>query len=158
MIGSLLLMPETVRPALRNTQSSLQWSATTSLHNDSLWLRRAQKKLRELATLPENWDSYGSHPIQPAAIEKASELISLLSDLKTAQPEIFPVAGGGLQLELRDRQHEIEIEILPDGNIEYLILDENRQMREGSVPADSMGEVYRLIHWFRKEPSKAVEF
>jgi hypothetical protein len=36
-------------------------------------VKTAVGKIAELAKLPENWDSYGSRPIQGAAIEKTTE-------------------------------------------------------------------------------------
>ncbi|HWQ36013.1 MAG TPA: hypothetical protein VNQ79_24435 [Blastocatellia bacterium] len=158
MIEGLLQMSALTSPVPRTDQTIVQWTATTPLDNSSRWLRKAQKRIQELAALPENWDSYGSRPIQPAAIKGAGDLIALLSQLRSAQPEIFPVPGGGIQLELHNRQREIEIEILPDGNIEYLITDDDGQMREGHVPAGSTGEIYRLIYWFGQEHSKTVGF
>jgi hypothetical protein len=88
-------------------------------------------KVRELALLSENWDSYGSRPIQPMAIEKTVEILFSLSNSNLPQPLIFPVPGGGLQLEWQNEECELEVEVLPDGSVEYLMVDENGVMTTG---------------------------
>src|SRR5215467_9106658 len=98
------------------------WSCVTPLTRATPWLRAAQRKISELARLAENWDSYGSRPIQEAAIEQASKAIEYLSDINLPPPQIFPVPGGGLQLEFEQDGRELEIEFLPDGSMGYLMV------------------------------------
>jgi hypothetical protein len=126
-----------------------QWSRVTSLAEASSWLRAAQRKISELAQLTENWDSYGSHPIQRVAIERASDAIGCLSTINLPAPQIFPVPGGGLQLEFEQDGRELEIEFFPDGSTEYLMVASNGEMREGSIPSGSKGDLYRLAFWLQ---------
>lgn len=115
---------------------------------DRSWLAQAVQKIAELSALPENWDGYGSRSIQQTAVEQASSLLPGLASFNLPAPQIFPVPGGGIQLEFQQEARELEIEILPDGSMEYLTMNEEGQMSEGFVlPAD----IYRLAHWLQAE-------
>lgn len=124
----------------------------TPLAGASSWLRAAQRKISELARLAENWDSYGSRPIQGAAIKQASDALGYLSSLNLPPPQIFPVPGGGLQLEFEQSGRELEIEFLPDGSTEYLQIASDGEMREGSIPSGSKGDLCRLAYWLQGRP------
>lgn len=130
-----------------------QWSAVSSFFEEGLWLRSARKKLEELAALPQNWNSYGSRPIQPEAIETTANLLSDLAKIKMPEPQIFPVSGGGIQLEWENSKCELEIEVLPDKSIEYLIVDEEGNMHEGQMPQYNLIELACLTNWFVSERS-----
>lgn len=135
--------------ARRNNPASFldaQWITVTPLADANPWLRNAQRKITELKQLPENWDSYGSRPIQSAAIEKAADLLAILSKLNLPQPQVFPVPGGGIQFEFQQDRRELELEILPDGSIEFLIVTNGDEMREGAIPSVSMAEIYLLVY------------
>ncbi len=151
-------MSARVITASRGPVAAAQWSGVTPLAEASSWLRASQRKISELAQLTENWDSYGSPPIQPAAIEQASEALSCLSFINLPPPQIFPVPGGGLQLEFEWDERELEIEFLPDGSIGYLMVAENGEMREGSIPTGSKGDLYRLAYWFQGKLDSGFAF
>ncbi len=120
------------------------------------WLRDASGKIAELAELPENWDSYGSRPIQRKACQRAVSLLKYLSESEMPAPQIFPVPGGGIQFEWRNERRELELEFPPDGSIEYLIVDEEGEMREGVVAPDSFVEIDWLVNWFTSQPSSVA--
>lgn len=135
-----------------------QWSGVTPLADANQWLRNAQRKIAELKQLPENWDSYGSRPIQQAAIEKAADLLSFLSRLDLPRPQIFPVPGGGVQFEFEQDRRELELEILPDGSIGFLLVAETGEMREGTIPFGLRGDIYRLAYWLQGKQAAAYKF
>lgn len=120
------------------------------------WLHLAESKISELSKLPENWDSYGSRAIQQAAIEQASALLVKLANQNLPQPDIFPVPGGGIQLEFQQESRELEIEILPDGLTEYLTVNEDGEMLEDSIPSGSQDDLYRLALWLQGKQVAAV--
>jgi hypothetical protein len=134
-----------------------QWGGVTPISKATLWLRSAQRKISELAQLAENWDSYGSRPISQPAIEQAADILACLSNLDLPNLQIFPVPGGGIQLEFQQDSRELEIEILPDGSIEFLMV-EGGEMREGSTPYGSRGDLYRLAYWLKGAQAAAYPF
>jgi hypothetical protein len=114
------------------------------------------KRLSELVQLPDNWDGYGSPRLQPAVVSAAFDLLRTLSAFHLPSPELFPVSGGGLQFEWQADKCELEIEVLPEGLLEFLIVDAKGEMREGRLlPSPLLSEhIYRLVHWFRSgQPS-----
>ncbi len=62
-------------------------------------------RVAHLATLRDDWDSYGAKPLSPAALAVA--------DLFA----IIPGADGGVQLELHAGGMEIEISVSPAGRV-----------------------------------------
>src|SRR5581483_7638676 len=88
-------------------------------------LRRMVDELDELTSLPENWDGYGSLPIQARAKETALKLIELLDQLDMPIPHFAPVSGGGLQMEWQKGKRELELEILPQGEVLFLTADDS---------------------------------
>lgn len=147
-------MPLDSSPAITNQIYTGQLSAVTSLTSEiSLWLQDAQKELQTLKNLPENWDSYGSPQITIEAGKKAADLLTELARFGMSKPKLFPVSGGGLQLEWQKTDRELEIEILPDGSIEFLIVDQNGEMREGSAIG---GDILRLSQWYRQSGNNVM--
>jgi len=141
-------MPARTISAFCADVADTQWSRVTPIDQASPWLRASQRQISELAQLADNWDSYGSPPLQPAAIEHASEALDCLSTLQLPSPQIFPVPGGGIQLEFEKDRRELQIEFLPDGSIEYLKIASNGEMLEGSIPL-SKGELRCLAYWLQ---------
>lgn len=128
---------------------SSQWSSVTPIYGVSSTLRKSQRKIAELSRLSVNWDTYGSCPIQPAAIERALKILSLADRHGFTAPDIFPVPGGGIQLEWQNEKRELELEILPDATLEYLTVDENKNMEEDRLSAQPDFEILNLLRWFK---------
>ncbi len=126
-----------------------QWGVVTPLSEMNSWLRSAQRKVSELANLPPGWDGYNSRPVQQQAIERTLNILKCIAGLRLPRPQIFPVPGGGLQVEFSQDGRELEIETLPDGSVEYLITDPGGHMVENSIPANSNAEIYRIIYWLQ---------
>lgn len=138
-------------PTNYSRMNAAQWSGVTAVAvaTSSSWLRRAQQKLKELSELRDNWDSYGSRPIQQKASETAAKLLTETAKVRLPEPQIFPVPGGGLQLEWDNAKGELELEILPDGEIGFLIVDKENEMLEGRLSPNWSDEIYRLAQWFQ---------
>ena len=74
-----------------------------------------KRKLDELAALPPGWDSYGSAPITPLAIERARQMLEHL--------HISPTSSGGLCL---DMGPDFDVYINPDGTIATIEEEETK--------------------------------
>lgn len=139
-------------------QRETQWSGVYRIFEDRSWLSSARRKLEELSKLPENWNTYGSRPIQAEAIETTAKLISDLIKLRMPEPNIFPVSGGGIQLEWENSNCELEIEIMPDKSIEYLIVDTEGEIHEGQLPQyNNSLDIFPLTDWFTKKKSSITD-
>ncbi len=84
------------------------------------------EQLEAMRCLSENWDGYGGAPPRPQAIDLAQDFVRLLEVLrKASEPNaqalyVSPTRTGGVQIDWEDRFREHEIEIYPDGSIEFL--------------------------------------
>jgi hypothetical protein len=114
----------------------------------SAWLVSTMSSLAELARLREDWDSYGSKPIQAPAVETAIRLLLQIAREEPAKPHISPVPGGGVQIEWHTPERALEIEVLPDGGVEYLAV-EGEKLTEGSIPAHQLSEACAWIRWLK---------
>jgi hypothetical protein len=66
---------------------------------------RLDRRLAELADLPEDWNGYGAKRITLEALDTAAQLI------------FTPTSPGGVQIELHVKGASVEVEIGPDGRI-----------------------------------------
>ena len=102
------------------TRETAQWSGVFSIFN--LDRRRIQvlKALLELGNLPEDWDSYGSPPPTEYAMDAGCGFIANYLSDEDPMPSVSPVSGGGIQLSWKKQANELNLDILPDGRMEYL--------------------------------------
>lgn len=75
---------------------------------------RMRRKLRELALLSSDWDSYGSVPPTADAIESAQFVLDQLF----RNHHISPVSGGGIQFDFCIGNNDVEISIDPEGSVD----------------------------------------
>lgn len=113
---------------------SSYWQRSTSYLRSAYWLRDALAGLERLASFPPNWDGYESPALSAEAIKKGRDLILELARQGVSSPEVRPVAGGGLQLEWRRLGRELELCVLPNGTLEFLVVLDGGQMIEGALP------------------------
>ena len=84
-------------------------------------------KFRHIAALGENWDSYGAHPIAPAAIAAAR---NFLDWGLTGYVSVVPSSDSGVQLEWHYSGADIEVRFAPDGSVSAFA----ENAGEGSAP------------------------
>lgn len=104
-------------------------------------------RVREIARLPAGWDGRGSPPLSEPAKAVAAGLVSQIDLESLPTPHVGPVSGGGLQFEWQVGPRELEIEVLPDGSIEYLAVLEGTQMLEGAVGEGAGAVLDALLRW-----------
>jgi len=98
-----------------------------------------------------NWDGYGSPPIEQAALRKAITLLEAIQRYDLPTPEICPVTGGGIGIDWQLHPRELEIEVLPDGSAEFLMVEGEKmgsKTIEGSFPPDATSAIQRLANQF----------
>ena len=113
------------------------------------------ERLKELALLEADWDSYGAQPVSSAAFIAAFELLDAVKDrlsrkVRDPLPQfIAPLADGGLQLEWSGQKGDIEVEIDPNGALGYVHIERqgtNRKFKEEHQV--SLNEVLNLLSQF----------
>lgn len=113
------------------------------------------ERLKELAQLKVDWDSYGAEPVSSVALVAAFELLDAVKErlcrkVREPLPQfIAPLADGGLQLEWSRQQDDIEVEIDPNGDLGYVLIEgqgTNRKFKEQHQV--SLNEVLNLLSQF----------
>lgn len=111
-------------------------------------------RLNRLATLPQNWDSYGAAPISPEAIQTARGILRsvfALGGTSIPLPFVAPSPDGGIELEWKTTSNkELMLEIPPmEGWIGFLLVELNdsgdEQETEGKI-----GDLYTLEEVVRR--------
>ncbi len=65
------------------------------------------------------------------------ELWRDLQEFGLDPPHFVPVPGGGVQLEWELPRRELELEIRPSGDVDFLIVDDDAPWVEGSIGTDT---------------------
>lgn len=109
------------------------------------WLLSAADDVVRLATLPDDWDGEGSPRIELASVTKAVEVLCKLATAVEPLSHVSPVPGGGLQLEWFLPDRYLEIEIFPDGSVEYLTRTGHGEPTEGTLSLADTQRIRELI-------------
>lgn len=122
-----------------------QWIRIVPTEELSQWQIQGIKRLREVLSLSENWDSYGSPPPTQLAADAAMDLLTRINIDHFVAPRVVPVSGGGLQLEWEIGERGLELLILDDGSVEYLTTERREPHEEGRIHL--INEVRPLFLW-----------
>ncbi len=133
---------------------SAQWSQVMALSGSPAWLVDTRRSISRLAELQRGWDGASSPAPRREAINAANRLLEQIerySELPV--PGVGPAVGGGLGIEWRYESRDLDLEILPDGSIEYLKADRKpsgfdvNDMEDGPVSLENPKEVRALVGW-----------
>lgn len=84
------------------------------------WQVEPIKKILGTLLLSDNWDSYGGRTPRMEAAAAAIDFISLIGHEDPPRPRVIPLGTGGIQLDWRNGERELEVEFGRDGSIEVL--------------------------------------
>lgn len=138
-------------PTLERPAQS-QWSKVTPLVFAAPWVLDALYRIDRLASLPANWDGYGSPRIDARAIAAARRLVANVAFDSLPFPHIVPVLGGSVGLHWRCGDREIEFTFHPDGTVGFLKvlgadLDREENLEEGTLRRDQETAGLKLLLW-----------
>lgn len=110
---------------------------------------RVHKRLDGFAGLnTPGWDSYSASPIAPETIQMAKQFwASVVKELGEGikAPDVVPCPSGGIQFEWERESvppSYLEIELFPDGRVEYLYLYRLKEA-EGEVKPETGIQIMR---------------
>jgi hypothetical protein len=109
------------------------------------WQVEPIKKILGTLLLPENWDSYGGHTPKWEAAETAIQIIASITQADPPRPRVVPLGTGGIQLEWKKGQRELEVGCGLDGSVEALKIDGDAEGEQ--YPACLPADVARLFAW-----------
>lgn len=128
-----------------------QWSSVIPTRALSQWQIQGIKRLYEVLSLPENWDSYGSPAPTQDAANTAMDLLTGIDIDYFVAPRVVPISGGGLQLEWQVETRRLELEILSNGSVEYLTTERQESRGEGHIRM--VNEARSLYLWLLSSAS-----
>jgi hypothetical protein len=111
------------------------------------WLLSAINDIVEIGHLPTNWNSYNAPQLTTIAKGEALGLALNLSHIDLPEPVIAPVAGGGLQFVWSIGPKSLELEVMPDGAVEFLRVYANDTMREGRIDPGLADHITQQCRW-----------
>ena len=125
-----------------------QWSRVIPLERLNTWQVHALREIQSVASLPVNWDSAGSPPPTAKAIKTAINHLRRLTELRDLwNPHVAPVSGGGIQLVWVTASRQLDLEVLPNGTIEYLVSEGKTPKYEGQLKASDYEVTKVLAAW-----------
>ncbi len=125
-------------------------------HSSVERMEAAIARIRSLASLESNWDSYGAAPLQRGAVLHAIRLVAaILQNEDVPLPAIVPTSHGGLQLEWHRGRATLEMEVLPDRTVEVFFLMPSGRTWEGTLANDQWRLETFLTQLLSENPSFA---
>ena len=101
---------------------------------------------REIAELPEDWNSYGAARISPWSITEARRVTNEGIGLGLPAPAISPASGASVGIEWQTDNADLVIDVDPQQGITYLIVDRaSGEEIEGALNAGNRAEVLRKV-------------
>ena len=98
-------------------ETSYQATGVTFLDERNEWLIEAFKKLSRFATLEDDWDSYGAQAPNQGALDKARDVLRLLSEADFEPTSVDPSAEGGVCLSFHQDDRYGDIECFNSGEV-----------------------------------------
>ena len=87
------------------------------------WLYSVLDRLQGLATLPQNWDSYGGSRLTFEATLAALDFMARFLSEHAKEPTIVPASSGGVQLEWHRHVGDLEVTFSPEGALSAFFVD-----------------------------------
>lgn len=131
----------------RVERSISQWDQPVPAYGLSQWKIDSIVDVLRLGKLQQDWDSYGSSPPSLQVLDVAIDLVRSTPFDDLPRPHIVPISGGGVQLEWRISQREVEVVVLPDRSMEYLKIERGEPLDDGKIEASS--QLPSLLAWLQ---------
>lgn len=116
----------------------------------SQWVIEPIQATLRLQRLSPGWDRAGSPPPNETAVVTAIQIITNVARLgydDFPAPHVFPVPGGGVQLEWQHGERQLEIEVLPNGVAEFVKGTQGEPVEEGEFPMWPPMQAKQVFAW-----------
>lgn len=129
------------------TLDSPQWVDTVSAFDLPRSVLDSLKTLFGFCQLSHNWDSYGSPPPTENAINSAYKILLDVASLEDMPaPHVMALSGGGIHISWRRTNRELDLEILTNGEVDFLQSQEDHVIEEGEgVPRAKRLELMKWV-------------
>ncbi len=109
----------------------------TPKHSD--WIAGYYKKLKELSSLPTNWDSYGAEPPNDIALNWTKEILSILFKIEFPPTRITPSVENGVGISFICDNKYADIECFNEGEILAVTSDGKGNPEVWEVETSTLG-------------------
>lgn len=117
------------------------------------WVKPALIALDRIRLLPVGWDANHGPRVTRDALQTAIAIIYAGRRHTIPHVNVSPVVGGGIGLHFTSERREIDVEILPGGGVEYLLVErptdpeEEECVVEGELATDQVAAFDRFFRW-----------
>lgn len=112
-----------------------------------VWFLDSVHDVARLSRLPRGWDSDDSPAVTSEASGQAIRLLMKVAHQPLPRPHVGAVPGGGLQMEWTSGDRCLELEVLPDGGVQFLQVRDEKTMVEGVLQPQDAGLVRNHVNW-----------
>ena len=81
------------------------------------WVQPVLKRIGQLLTLADNWDSYGGRRIDPVCAWSTWQLLLAILRDDSPTPTLVPTTRGGMQIEWHIRGIDLEVDVVSPGKL-----------------------------------------
>lgn len=133
----------------QSVSNSQPIASTSPSYSSNSWWHRTVAELDKLIGYPAEGSSWGpSRPSDEAYSLAASLIFGIDSVEGLSIPRVSATSENGVRVGWRNKGRELDIEIMADGSIEYLLLDHGRKPEEGEIdPTGLKTKINELLRW-----------
>lgn len=128
---------ELIYKSLKNYDPIHEVNHQKSKHAD--WFLEYTEKLTELSHLPIDWDSYGAEPPNNLALDWASQILEILSEIGFSPARITPSVENGVGISFISDNKYADIECFNEGDILAVTSDGQGNPEVWEVEATTLG-------------------
>lgn len=119
-------------------------------HSSPVWADLVSQKVAALGQLPRGWDSYDGMPLNSTSRDAVEKALEWLKHLDLPLPGVVLGSNGGISLEWRMGNRELEIGFETNGTLEFVKVDEHGHTEEGQAADDLRSTLIKLIEWMSR--------
>jgi hypothetical protein len=110
------------------------------------WMEEVMTRMKELARLPANWDSYGARPVKPECLRYAiHEVLQACMHGATPAPSVVPTNTGGVMLEWHRGDIDLEVRVETPGEATVYYADATSSEEKELLLDRSAGPLASLL-------------
>lgn len=108
------------------------------------WAATVERRVRELSTLREGWDSYGATPLTPKAVAMVSMALMEIDPYIQRPPQVSMTVDGGLLCEWESAEASLGLTVTGDGRIEvyYCEASTGREFEGPVADLEAIGKFF----------------
>jgi hypothetical protein len=132
------------------SNSSPSWIVSrSSLNISNSWWYKASSALNRLLNYPVEGTSWSPRRPQETVYSVAMDAILGVDSVEHLSiPRMSATSEGGIRIGWRNKDRELDIEIMADGSVEFLSMEHGKKPEEGEIDQENLkATVNKLLRW-----------